>query len=67
VQPEPDTDRGAALLRLALAADGRAHPSTAVRRRNDAVPGAIDPFVRVSLPVAVAFLCGARQARRRLR
>lgn len=47
-----------------IAADGRAHPSTAVRRRNPAVPVEIDPFVHVSFPVVAAFRHGTHQARR---
>jgi integrase len=57
---EPADDRIAARI----VAVGRAHPSTAVRRNNDAVPVEIDPFVRVSLPVCEAFRRGARAARR---
>jgi hypothetical protein len=55
-----------AALRLAavIAADGRAHPSDAVRRYNWAVPAGQDPFIRHYFGVLAAFRLGAARARR---
>jgi len=60
--PSAHTD----LLRLAahIAADGRAHPSTAVRRHNWAIPDGQDPFIRHYFGVLAAFRLGAARARR---
>jgi len=54
-------------LRLAavISADGRAHPSTAVRRHNWAIPAGQDPFIRHYYPAVTHFLHGAALARRR--
>ncbi len=48
-----------------IAADGRAHPSTAIRRDNPALPVELDPFIWVSFPPVAAFRRGVWQARRR--
>jgi len=47
-----------------IAADGRAHPSGAVRRHNFLIEPGRDPFVRFYFPVLAAFRLGAQRARR---
>ena len=47
-----------------ISADGRAHPSDAVRRYNWAVTDGQDPFLRHYFGVLAAFRLGAARARR---
>jgi len=63
--PRPPAGRTAALrLAAVISADGRAHPSNAVRRHNWAVRDGQDPFIRHYFGVLAAFRLGAARARR---
>jgi len=63
--PRPPQRRSEALrLGAVISADGRAHPSDAVRRYNWAVPDGQDPFIRHYFGVLAAFGLGAARARR---
>jgi len=63
--PRLPPGRAAALrLAAAISADGRAHPSTAVRRHNWTIRDGQDPFIRHYFGVLAAFRLGAARARR---